>query len=155
MRRTAQSIEESKEARRADKPGEKPQRRQSKGKKTGFRGPSPDVGKATQWKPGQSGNPGGLPKDDVSRAIARAAFENDPAALIKAFHGVLRKGNAYTFKELADRAYGKVKDRIEHSGPDGGAMKFEGLSPNELDARIAELWIKREQEIKRQQEKKT
>jgi hypothetical protein len=148
MRRTAQSIEENKEARRAEKPrkkgGKKPQRRQSEGKKTGFRGPSPDVGKATQWKPGQSGNPGGLPKDDVSRAIARAAFENDPAALIKAFQGALRRGNAYTFKELADRAYGKVKDRVEHSG----AMRFEGLSSAELDARLEELLKKYQREKK-------
>ena len=30
--------------------------------KTGFRGPSPDVGKATQFRPGQSPNPGGRPK---------------------------------------------------------------------------------------------
>ena len=154
MRRTAQSIEENKEARRAERPGKKrkgkkPQRRQSEGKKTGFRGPSPDVGKATQWKPGQSGNPGGLPKDDVSRAIARAAFENDPAALIQAFHGALRKGNAYTFKELADRAYGKVKERVEHSGPDGGAMRFEGLSAKELDARLEELLKKYQQEKKK------
>ena len=30
--------------------------------KTGFCGPTPNVGKATQFKPGQSGNPGGRPK---------------------------------------------------------------------------------------------
>ena len=33
---------------------------------TGFRGPSPDVGRATQFKPGQSGNPGGRPKAMIS-----------------------------------------------------------------------------------------
>jgi hypothetical protein len=30
-----------------------------------------------QFKPGQSGNPGGQPKHDVSREIARAIFENN------------------------------------------------------------------------------
>ena len=42
--------------------------------KTGFRGPSSDVGRDTQFKPGQSGNPGGRPKKtpytDAHRLIA-------------------------------------------------------------------------------------
>lgn len=38
---------------------------------SGFRGPSPDVGKKTQWKKGQSGNPGGKPKDDIPARLAR------------------------------------------------------------------------------------
>jgi hypothetical protein len=141
MRRTAQSIEEAKEARRAEKAkgrrkGKKPQRRQSEARKTGFRGPSPDVGKATQWKPGQSGNPGGLPKDDIARAIARAAFENNPAALVKAFYKALSKGNAYTFKELGDRAYGKIKETI------GGTIRHE-VTLEQVRERIDELLAKR------------
>lgn len=39
--------------------------------KTGFRGPSPDVGKATQFKPGQSPNPGGRPSK-FDRIISEA-----------------------------------------------------------------------------------
>jgi hypothetical protein len=34
--------------------------------KTGFRGPSPEVGRATQFKPGESGNPSGRPKAILS-----------------------------------------------------------------------------------------
>jgi hypothetical protein len=104
MKRTAQSIEEAKEARRSEK---KPQTRH----KTGFRGPSPDVGKATQWKKGQSGNPGGKPKHDFAAEIARAVFENNPNAIRAALEKALLKGNAYVFKELADRGYGKLTDK--------------------------------------------
>lgn len=65
------------------------------------------------FMPGQSGNPGGKPKVDVAKAIARAVFERDPEALIEAFVQATRKGNAYAFKELADRAYGKVTDKLQ------------------------------------------
>jgi hypothetical protein len=65
-----------------------------------------------QWKPGQSGNPGGR-KVDLAKQIARAVFEQNEDAAISAFAKILRKGNAYAFKELADRAYGKVTDKLE------------------------------------------
>jgi Family of unknown function (DUF5681) len=41
--------------------------------KTGFRGPDPSVGEAAQFKPGQSGNPGGR-----SRRLARILEEIRP-----------------------------------------------------------------------------
>lgn len=38
----------------------------------------------------------------------------------------LRKGNAYAFSVLADRGYGKVKDKqqIEVTGAEGGPVEF-------------------------------
>jgi hypothetical protein len=33
------------------------------------------------WKPGQSGNPGGRPKRDLTAEIARAIFGRDPEAI--------------------------------------------------------------------------
>lgn len=132
MRRTAESIEEAKEARSS----EKPQSKHPKGKVTGFRGPSPDVGKATQFKPGQSGNPGGRPKNDLAREIAQGVFENNPELIHRAFCRALRKGNAYVFKELADRAYGKVKETIEHTGE-------VNLTLNDVRQRISELLERR------------
>jgi hypothetical protein len=51
--------------------------------KTGFRGPTPDVGKETQFKPGQSGNPSGRPPailSDAYREVLAEAFEGDSAA---------------------------------------------------------------------------
>lgn len=41
----------------------------SKPQKNGFRGPSPDVGRATQFKPGVSGNPGGRSKHLLVRTF--------------------------------------------------------------------------------------
>jgi hypothetical protein len=71
--------------------------------------------RVTQWKPGQSGNPSGRISDkrDVAKQIARAVFENNQEALYNAFADAALKGNAYCFQQLADRAYGKVKERVE------------------------------------------
>ena len=49
--------------------------------KTGFRGPSPEVGKPHQWKKGQSGNASGRPK---SKTLSDAL----PAAKLKIFDGL-------------------------------------------------------------------
>jgi len=49
-----------------------------------FRGPSPDVGKTTQFKRGESGNPGGRPKRDAAREIAKAIFERNEEEIYKA-----------------------------------------------------------------------
>jgi hypothetical protein len=77
------------------------------------------------WKPGQSGNPSGRPKNDVAREIAQAIFEENREALYEAFGKAALSGNAYTFKELAERAFGKVPDKVEMSGPDGGPISYE------------------------------
>jgi hypothetical protein len=141
MRRTAQSIEEAKEARK----------RSEKTPKASGKGSHPNSRKnlVAPWPKGFCPNPGGKPKKDWSAAIARLVFEGNPEAIYMAMSKALIRGNAYTFKELADRAYGKVKESIEHSGPDGGAMRFEGMSPSELDARLGELLKKYQQEKKK------
>jgi len=46
---------------------------------------------------------------------------------------------AHTFKELCDRAYGKVSDKVELTGRDGGPVEYKGLSEDELRERIAQL----------------
>ena len=67
------------------------------------------------WKPGQSGNPSGRPKHDVAREIARAIFENNPEIAYQGLGQALSEGSAYVFKELADRAYGKMTDKLDVS----------------------------------------
>ena len=50
--------------------------------------------------------------------MVRAASENNAEALYKAFSKALLRGNAYCFKELSDRAYGRLKERVElEAGP--------------------------------------
>jgi hypothetical protein len=101
--------------------------------KTGFRGPTPDVGKETQFKPGQSGNPSGRPPailSDAYREVLAEAFEGDSAARSYArliALGQARaaiKGNTAAAKEIADRTEGKAKEAIEISGKDGAPLKF-------------------------------
>jgi len=70
----------------------------------------------------------------VAAEIARAIFENNKEALYKAFGKAELKGNAYSFKELADRAYGKLKERHEvEVGP------YSDLSDDELREKIRKL----------------
>jgi hypothetical protein len=101
--------------------------------KTGFRGPTPDVGKETQFKPGQSGNPAGRPPSILSEAykiVLTQVVEQDPkkrtmAELIA--EGQARaaiKGNTGAAKEIADRTEGPVKDSIEIGGKNGAPLEF-------------------------------
>lgn len=93
--------------------------------------------KPWQWKPGQSGNPGGRPKVDVASEIARALFEQDGQAIFEAFRKILRKGSPYAFQVLSDRAYGKLKEThaIEHN-------PYTDVSDEDLEKRIHELEAK-------------
>ena len=70
---------------------------------------NPDKIKPYQFKPGQSGNPGGRPKGDLARELARAIFENNSELIYDAMLRALKKGNPRVFAVLADRAYGKTR----------------------------------------------
>ena len=65
---------------------------------------------AWRWQPGKSANPGGVPKHDIAKEVAQAIFLNNPEMIYKAFCKILRRGNAYAFQVLADRAFGKLKE---------------------------------------------
>ena len=71
-----------------------------------------------QWKKGQSGNPGGRVKHDFAADFARKVLEAQGNETLlnqyaQGFAEQLMKGNAYTFKELAERGYGKLKEAKE------------------------------------------
>ena len=101
-----------------------------------------------RWKQGQSGNPSGKRRNDLSREIARAVFENNPDAIYRAMTRAILQGSAYAFKEVADRGYGKVQNSIEVTGQDGGLAD---LSNEELDRRINQLLAKLRPEKQRKQ----
>jgi hypothetical protein len=73
---------------------------------------------------GVAGNPGGLPGTDVAARIARRIFEGNEAAIYEGMGRALLEGRAYDFSVLADRAYGKIKDKHELSSPDGEAIRL-------------------------------
>jgi hypothetical protein len=140
--KTARSIEEQTERKAAEKgQAEKGQVKGKKEPQNSFPVRSKRVGygdasQMKQWrfKPGQSGNPGGRPKVDLSAEIARALFEQDAAAIFTAFRKVLRKGSPYAFQVLSDRAFGKLKERVELD-----SSAFAGVSDEDLIKRVREL----------------
>lgn len=90
------------------------------------------------WKKGQSGNPGGRPKSDFAAEFARKILEakGDEKLLNEYANGFvsqLRKGNAYTFKELAERGFGKLKEIKEVT------HRYEDVPDADLDKRLTEL----------------
>jgi hypothetical protein len=116
----------------------KPRNRQ----KTGFRGPSPDVGKATQFKPGQpSPNPNGRPRTaKFSEACQRLAAEIDPkteltGAQTLALHAYRKalRGSARHAEIFLNYAEGKPRQAFEIAGSDGGPLKIEDLPTNPAD----------------------
>jgi hypothetical protein len=91
---------------------------------------------ASHLKPFRSAshNPGGRLKHDVAREIARAIFENNTEALYLAYGKAALKGNAYAFTVLADRAYGKLKERHEYE-----LSEYREVSEKALIERIRQL----------------
>lgn len=111
--------------------------------KARFRGPSPDVGKVTQFKKGQSGNPGGRPKVAVFAQAARAVLgklvPGDPEgrtyaeAIAQVLADKALSGDIRAARELVERAEGKAKESVEiQNGSLGDA--FDRMSREELEA---------------------
>ncbi len=101
--RTAESIAQQQETASVKKPTLKPKKPMHPNSLKNLRPP---------WKPGECPVGAGRPKNDLAALFARAVLEK---SLDVAFHGFvaqLAKGNAYAFKELAERGYGKLPQHV-------------------------------------------
>jgi hypothetical protein len=142
--KTADSIEQQEERKSARDNGESLREMTQPVKQKQKRGDASYTARIAPWKwqPGKSANPGGRPKHDLAAEIARAVFERNAEALYKAYTKAALKGNAYAFKELADRAFGKLKERHEVE-----VSQYRELTDEQLLERVhqleAELGIQR------------
>ena len=81
---------------------------------------------ATRFEPGQSGNPGGRPKDTMTpllKELLNANNEAEKIAIVKELIGISKtrgmRGQVAALKEILDRIDGKVPDthKIESDVP--------------------------------------
>jgi hypothetical protein len=99
----------------------------------------------TAFQPGKSGNPGGRPrKTDEERTLEALCREKTPEALATILR-IMAGSNMDRAKLAAaqyvlDRGWGRPKESVEHSGPNGGPIEQKstvdvaGLSPEQLRA---------------------
>jgi hypothetical protein len=105
----------------------------------------------TVWKPGVSPNPGGRPKKTpITDEFRRLLEMPHPAKKHKGktYAQVLAEkqlqlacetGDMSAAKEIADRVEGKVAQVNRHEGPQGGAIPFTNLTPEENEKAIAAM----------------
>lgn len=66
-----------------------------------------------QWKPGQSGNPGGRPKTkQVRDALQKLVNELGLEPAVRAIYAKAINGDVSAFREIADRLDGKVAQPV-------------------------------------------
>lgn len=84
---------------------------------------SENKSKLRGFQPGRSGNPGGRPKHDVSRAICKALVEKHGKALENTLLRMCHK-DYKAIKFVFERAYGKLPQPVEHAGNEGGPIEI-------------------------------
>lgn len=103
-----------------------------------------EAGKATRFKPGQSGNPGGRPATPKLLDLIRQEVEERADEILAALFEALKAERSYgagesiitqtdhamrvkAAVELLDRVYGKPTQRTELAGDAGGPIRIQPL----------------------------
>ena len=105
--RTAQTIEE----RQNSTQGSRRQKRKQHPNSLANLKPKP-------WPKGVSGNPGGKPGYDVAAKIARKIFELNEEQIYQGMAQEVIDGKPYAFDVVANRGFGKLVEKHEHSADD-------------------------------------
>lgn len=107
---------------------------------------------ASQWKPGESGNPSGRPKTKPITDALRELMAEEYTGKEERFRGLTNAqvlalrlfemaegGDLKALEELATRLEGRAPQAVTMAGENGGPIAFTTLSREDNEKRIAEL----------------
>jgi len=101
-----------------------------------------DLGLATQYKPGKTGNAGGVPKDVREyRELMRQRIPTMLARLDDVFDHGTEEGVIKAIREVNANAFPKPVQSIELGGPDGGPIPVKAIMTSDEKRKRTEALI--------------
>lgn len=91
------------------------------------------------FMPGQSGNPGGMPKE--KREFLAALRGEDSGEVYAAMMDLVKQRNPQAVLRAWEYVVGKPKEMLEITGKDGGALTVQNIDPSKLTKEQLEAFI--------------